>query len=118
MELFKDEVFETILERMEDQFDSHDFILKVASTYLCESRGDDYRAFNSLFNRLFHNTGNKLCRYYNFNQFDVVRNRLQVGIYIPSHDLLCIRVNKVDLPAVVCFNSVSRYRTAYFSDVA
>jgi len=29
MELFKDIVFETILERMEDQFDSHDFIFEI-----------------------------------------------------------------------------------------
>ena len=29
MELFKDIVFETVLERMEDQFDSHDFIFEM-----------------------------------------------------------------------------------------
>ena len=29
MELFKDEVFETILEKMEEQFDSHDFIFEM-----------------------------------------------------------------------------------------
>ncbi len=29
MELFRDNVFETILEKMEDQFDSHDFIFEM-----------------------------------------------------------------------------------------
>jgi hypothetical protein len=29
MELFKDEVFETVLERMDDTFDSHDFIFEI-----------------------------------------------------------------------------------------
>ncbi|HSG28313.1 MAG TPA: hypothetical protein VLA34_07515 [Candidatus Krumholzibacterium sp.] len=29
MELFKDDVFEVVLEKMEDQFDSHDFIFEM-----------------------------------------------------------------------------------------
>jgi hypothetical protein len=29
MELFRDNVFETVLENMEDQFDSHDFIFEM-----------------------------------------------------------------------------------------
>ncbi|MDD3643539.1 MAG: hypothetical protein PHQ19_08775 [Candidatus Krumholzibacteria bacterium] len=60
MELFRDDVFETVLDAMDDRFDSHDFIFEMmrqfprqytAALYECRRSKDPIRALHAQIGR-------------------------------------------------------------------